>query len=665
MRIFVAFFAFSASSAVFASSALSAFSALFASSASSQPPRPTFRTEANFVRVDAYPTRDGQPVTDLAATEFELFEDGARQAIETFEHVSVPLPGPHSARVEPNSVRESQAAAADPRARVFVVFLDVYHVNFTGSHEIRRPLINLLDRLIGQDDLFAVMTPEMSATEIAFARRTTTIEGMLARYWTWGRRDAVVDRDPEERDYENCYPGDPAVADMIRRRREKRTLDALTDLVTHLRGVREERKAVLAVSGGWTLPRADDSLMPKARNGVAPGLPPIRVGIDGRLTTRDERSGNSDLYRCDTDRMRLAQLDLFQTFLDLLETANRSNATFYPINPHGLEAGATPAGMDWIDKRVDSLKTLADNTDGIAIVNTNNLTGAMPRIVNDLSSYYLLGYYSSNPKLDGSYRKISVRVKRPGVSVRARRGYRAATAAEVSAGRAAADAAPLVDAAITTAVGTLSRTAPLHVSAVASPDGSTMWIAGELELARAGESRRGGDAVILVSQANGATIGQAKASLPAGRRSFSTRIDGLSLSPGAYDVAVRLTAPDAAPLIESRKVEVGSGAGGALLFRRGALATQPFEPAADPKFRRNETLRVQVPVASSAAEATLRLLDRNGNALNVPVTARELDQDGAHWIVGELPLASLAAGDYLLSIEAAAAKAVRAFRIVQ
>src|SRR5205807_9088656 len=72
--------------------------------------------------------------------------------------------------------------------------------------------------------------------------------------------------------------------------------------------------------------------------------------------------------------------------------------------------------------RLNSLRTLADNTDGIALVNSNDLAGGFKRIVDDLSSYYLLGYYSSG-KLDGRFHSITVRVQRPGVQVRARRGY--------------------------------------------------------------------------------------------------------------------------------------------------------------------------------------------------------------------------------------------------
>ena len=82
--------------------------------------------------------------------------------------------------------------------------------------------------------------------------------------------------------------------------------------------------------------------------------------------------------------------------------------------------------------RLNSLRTLAEATDGLAIVDSNDLAGGLRRVVNDLSSYYLLGYYSSG-KLDGKFHSIKVRVKRPGVQVRARRGYLAATPAAVTA----------------------------------------------------------------------------------------------------------------------------------------------------------------------------------------------------------------------------------------
>src|SRR6185503_12031316 len=77
--------------------------------ADTQPPTPTFRTEANYVRVDAYPTRNGAPVTDLTKDDFEVFEGGKPQRVEQFERVQIRAAGPQDTRIEPNTVAESRA----------------------------------------------------------------------------------------------------------------------------------------------------------------------------------------------------------------------------------------------------------------------------------------------------------------------------------------------------------------------------------------------------------------------------------------------------------------------------------------------------------------------------------------------------------------------------
>ena len=155
--------------------------AVFAQTPAPPPPaQPTFRTEANYVRVDVYPTKDGAPVTDLRQEDFEIVEGGAPQKIEQFEHVLIEGNLLQDLRREPDSVEAGRQAAQNPRARVFVIFLDVNHVDVAGSHDIRRPLVDALNRLIGPEDVFAVMTPDMSAGGITFARKTTTIEGELS-----------------------------------------------------------------------------------------------------------------------------------------------------------------------------------------------------------------------------------------------------------------------------------------------------------------------------------------------------------------------------------------------------------------------------------------------------------------------------------------------------
>ena len=75
------------------------------------------------------------------------------------------------------------------------------------------------------------------------------------------------------------------------------------------------------------------------------------------------------------------------------------------------------------------MRTLAENTDGIAVVATNDLAAGLKRVLDDVSAYYLIGYYSTNTKFDGRLRRIEVRVKQPDINVRARRGYMAPTEA--------------------------------------------------------------------------------------------------------------------------------------------------------------------------------------------------------------------------------------------
>jgi hypothetical protein len=102
-----------------------------------EPPRPTFRTEANYVRVDVFPTRDGQPVPDLRQDEFELLDNGVPQKIEQFERIVIRGNVPQALRREPTSVAESRAMLEDPRARVFVLFLDTPHVGLASSRTIQ------------------------------------------------------------------------------------------------------------------------------------------------------------------------------------------------------------------------------------------------------------------------------------------------------------------------------------------------------------------------------------------------------------------------------------------------------------------------------------------------------------------------------------------------
>ena len=575
-----------------------------------QPP-PPFRGGTNFVRVDIYATRDGVPADDLTQVDFELVEDGKPQKIETFEHIIVAPARSQEERVEPNSVTRANQLAADPRRRVFVLFLDTVHVGVEGSYAIKEPLIQLVTNILGPDDLVGVMTPDMSPDQITFGRKTEVIENGLRKNWVWGRRNSIL-LDEQERKYDLCFPPlttehGPTSAlarELIARRRERIVLDSLREMILHLAAIREGRTAVVAVTDGWVLYPPDAALTKlrtdpgsQYKDPVPGAPPPIGVGPGGTLTTKDPNHPYAtERTECERDQMELAMADNQKYFRDILGEANRANVSFYPVDPRGLPAFDTPIGPEpplpvdldraMLTTRSETLRTLALNTDGIALLNSNDLQGQMRRLAADLTSYYLIGYSSTNTKLDGGFRTIKVRVKRPGISVRARRGYRAATATEVaSAQKAAATPGPARGAALTSELGALAR-----------------------------ETR----------------------------------------SPSRDAVAPKSTDVPGEPI----------------MFRRGQSTGNQLQRASGRQFSRTERLHIEM-LPGSASEWTGALLDRNGATLPLPVTTGERTDPatGQRWLTADIVLAPLGAGEYAIELTTRGAgepqKILRAIRVTQ
>jgi VWFA-related protein len=646
-----------------------------------QQPVPRFRVEANFVRVDAYPVKDGKPVLGLKAEDFEVYEDGALQKIDTFEHVVV-RPADPGQQIDPGSQRAALQAVANPRNRVFVIFLDTTHVFTENGARISKPLINLIDRILGPDDLVALMTPAMAASQIVFARKTQVIQDGLWKNEPWIGK-FLEGLDDRERAYDDCYNGIPP--EMLERKRERATLEALQDLVRYLRSVREERKAIITVTQGWLLYRENPSLMPKPGmdNPIA-GLDPISVGPTGKLGTKDPRTSSSPTSRseCDGDRMRLATMDDDRFFRDILAEANRANASFYPIDPRGLAAfdsriiGSNPSlsnDMARLKQRIDTLKTLAENTDGMAVVNTNDLDRGIRRIADDLTSYYLLGYYSSNARLDGKFRALKVRVKQPGVDVRARRGYRAATEEEVNAARRAADA-PVAEAtrAVQSAIGRLDGYRPevrFRINAVTGGGAKgPIWVAGELLSpgARPDEFALGATADIEATLGSSSTTAQV--TLKAGERTFLTTLQPPAAGTGELSIRVRLKPTDGAvtPLQDAVRLAADASAS-PLYFRRGPTTGNRLVPAADLRFSRTERMRLEIPVRPDVKAGAGRLLDRAGQPLQIPVTVTERADDatGQHWVTADVTLGPLAPGDYGIEVAVANERIVTAIRVTR
>ena len=123
--------------------------------------------------------------------------------------------------------------------------------------------------------------------------------------------------------------------------------------------------------------------------------------------------------------------DLAVELAELTRAANRANVTIYTIDPRGLVGPLSDLDQEvdpqqwqeFVRKSQDSLRVLADETGGIAVVNQNDFDKALKRIDAETSDYYVLGYYSSNPDPTKRRRKIEVRVTRANISVQSRKEY--------------------------------------------------------------------------------------------------------------------------------------------------------------------------------------------------------------------------------------------------
>jgi VWFA-related protein len=659
------------------------------------PQQPIFRTGTNFVRVDAYPMKDGRIVTNLEKSDFQIFEDGKPQEVDAFELIKVEPFTPEGERRDPNNQKDMFEAVADSKNRAFVVYLDQLHVSVAGAHRTRVPLVHMLNRVMSATDLWGVMTPDMRPTDLVFGRKTATAEDMLARYWPWGSRDTIIRNAEEDQLYvcaiDTNTGKDLIVADgaadrqmidiLVERRREDRILTHLETLVAYLGGIREARKSLIVFSEGWKLFAPDISLASRA-NG--PGSVPAVVSGRGRLGL-DNGPKSGSLAWCTQEVTRLALLDNRMRMRNLITQANRANVVFYPINPAGMvsfdypinqpiflplnRSGSTPDNPSGsillqdhnrLRDRAENAIELANNTDGIAINNTNDLEKGLERIANQLSAYYVLGYYSTNTKFDGKYRKIEVKLKVPGVSVTARRGYMAMTEAEMNANRA-----PVVKTAgppegLTAALGTLSTIRPgaelFGYGVQTGPNELTLVAEVATGLAEAGKWMQGGEIQAVVTSSTGQPAGTGQARLDPGNRGALIKVPLAAGSPaGPWHVRLRLRAePEMLETTAIIKPLAKAILGPPIVYRAAPGARSALRPVADLLFYRTERAHVEWTSAAPLETRQARLLDRMGAVLPLEVT---LGEKPGVALVADLNLAPLSPGDYVIELTVGAAGA--------
>ncbi len=221
--------------------------------ASSQDPQqPIFRVGANLVRVDVTVIdRQGNPVSALAADDFEVEEDGVRQSIQTFKFVEAsgqrPEGDDRSLAIRSKYDVEMEAARDD--VRVVVIFWDEYYIGQMDSAiRARRFLTSFVQSEVAPLDLVAVVDQFTLSEAIPFTRSRTELVDQIHRLK--GRRGLYT---PPRNLAEEAHL---AIGDIERIRSEV-TISALEAMAVRLGGLREARKAIVFVSEGPTGLRRD------------------------------------------------------------------------------------------------------------------------------------------------------------------------------------------------------------------------------------------------------------------------------------------------------------------------------------------------------------------------------------------------------------------------
>ena len=383
-----------------------------------------FRSGINYVRVDAFVTDgDGNPVFDLTQDEFEVYEDGVLQTVDSFQVIQIDrTPGTSNEPLTQVGIIRSdqETAASQPNVRVFVIFLDDYHVREGNSIRARRMLIDFIENDLLPTDLVGVMYPLMPLSEVRLTRNHEAAVNAIRQFQ--GVKYNYEVRNLYESRY-NMYP-----TEVVERIRNEVSLSALRGLMTMLGGLCEGRKSVLLVSEGYT-----HYVPPQLRSQVAD----LRPDPHANPAVLDPFASDTPYEETRSFFEGSAMLSELQR---IISTASRFNTSIYSVDPRGLATFEFDLDQPKISTRTnqrtlrftqDTLRTLAEETGGRAIINQNNLRPGLQQMLDDASGYYLLGYNSSAAPTDGEFHEIEVRLKRPGLSVRARKGYWAITMRDV------------------------------------------------------------------------------------------------------------------------------------------------------------------------------------------------------------------------------------------
>ena len=436
-----------------------------------------FRSSVDLVHLDvSVLDKNRKPVRGLTQADFTILEDGQPRQVAAFAALEVKAPAPArkddapwvqrvSADVQTNEI------ARTPEGRLFVLVLDDGLTPgdpgaIKSTNEIARAVI---DRLSPGDQMAVVFTVGSKGSQGFTSDRQKLLKAVetfspgQARHlmgWDTASQEILIDG--------RIIWHLTSDGDALYREGAVRTLE---NVAASLIAAPQRRKAIIYVSPGVF---ADlDASAPAKAGGESMMIRQANSSLNARLPGlyRRMREGNVTIYPIDpTGLGGLAQFVQraapgFPAFGQARNASVMDDwySLIYPPLPPQLSQRIATVSLDF-------MKAAAENTGGLAIVDTNDLTGGVERIFEENASYYLLGFSIPGAHRPGSLHRLQVRVNRPDVTVRARSGY---TVPELPAVEASADPAKPAPSVAATALAGPVPAGPLPMRAVLAPFAST------------------------------------------------------------------------------------------------------------------------------------------------------------------------------------------------
>ncbi|HKF23277.1 MAG TPA: VWA domain-containing protein [Candidatus Angelobacter sp.] len=370
-----------------------------------------FRVESQLVLVNVVARdKQGKPVTDLKRDDFTILEDGKPQRISSFDFEnldSTPLqagsgpaqvsvdgkpaaPGSSIAPSKPLLTRKDAEEALSNR-RVIVLFFDLSSM---GPDETQRAVDaakKYVQTKMTGADMIAIVSLASSlrldqdftddrARLLRILNRYTHSEGQGMDNGSTGDADGIEESG-------NAYTPDETEYNQFNTDRKLQALQSICQVLSRF----NQKKSLIYFSSGMT-----------------------QTGIENQTALRAA-----------------------------INTAVKANVAIYTLDARGLEAmppggsaataslrgtamysgAAVQNALDSNFASQETLTTLAADTGGKSFLDSNDLGQVFDRVQKDTSVYYVLGYTSNNPLRDGRYRRIQVKVNRPGLNLEFRKGY--------------------------------------------------------------------------------------------------------------------------------------------------------------------------------------------------------------------------------------------------